>query len=117
MENEELNTKISVLAPDISLEQVVVSVARYYQIEQDFLFKVIKGPQSENLPRKIAMYLCQELTGAKLHEIAELFGLSSGGSVGFITHDIRKKCTVETRLAMNIEEIRKSIIGQKNLTP
>ncbi len=37
------------------------------------------------------MYLCQELSGVTLREIAEYFGLKHIGSVSFITHQIRKE--------------------------
>ena len=37
------------------------------------------------------MYLCQELSEAKLNDIAAYFNLGHVGSVSFITHQIRKK--------------------------
>ncbi len=36
------------------------------------------------------MYFCQELLDTKLIEIAAYFNLSHGGSVSFITHQVRK---------------------------
>ena len=107
-------SKLSVLSPDIEMKKVVKAVVDFYKVEADALFKVVKGPQSENLPRKVAMHLCQELTGATLGEIAILFGLVNIGSVSFITHQIRQKYIVNAKLGDEIEAITKSIIKQVN---
>ena len=52
---------------------------------------VIKEPTIGNEGRKLAMHLCQELSGVTLREIAEYFGLKYIGSVSFISHQIRKE--------------------------
>ncbi len=48
------------------------------------------GPQKGNEARKLAMYLCQELSAAILRGIAEYFNLGHVGSVSFITHQARR---------------------------
>lgn len=50
-----------------------------------------KDPKQGNEARKIAMHLCQKLSGTKLTEIMDYFGLSSIESASFITHQVRKK--------------------------
>jgi len=83
--------KIRVVQPNVSIGSVTKCVAQYYKTTEKELRKVIKGPMKGNKPRKIAMYLCQEVSGAKLREIALYFELKHIGSVSFITHQIRKE--------------------------
>ena len=83
--------KMNVLSSDIKMKQVVRAVAEFYKVEAEALFKVVKGPQNENLPRKVAMHLCQEMTEVMLDDIAKAFGLINIGSASFISHQIRQK--------------------------
>ena len=112
--DKEPKLKLGVLSADIEIKQVVRAVADFYDVEVEALLKVVKGPQNENLPRKVAMHLCQELTGVRLGDIALVFGLLNIGSVSFITHQIRQKCAESHKLGSEIEAIRKSIIKQAN---
>ncbi|NQZ10250.1 MAG: hypothetical protein HRT35_24120 [Algicola sp.] len=72
--------------------------------------KRTKGPQQENKPRKLAMYLYQELTGAKLNDIVTQFNLGNIGSVSFITHQIHKRVDKGVSFGREIERVTKSII-------
>jgi len=50
-------------------------------VSEKSILKAARGPGSKNIPRWAAMYLCQELTGATLQEIAKRFGLKRYGTV------------------------------------
>jgi flagellar motor protein MotB len=71
-----------------------------------------RGPQTENEARKIAMYLCQELTAAELKKIADYFNLGYAGSVSFISHQIRQKKRENKRFRRTVEGLIKSRINQ-----
>ena len=68
------------------MERVTKIVAKYFKTPEKKLRTDNKGPTKGNEARKLAMYLCQELSGVTLREIAEYFGLKHIGSVSFITH-------------------------------
>jgi len=71
-----------------------------------------KGPQLENEARKVAMYLCQQLTDKYLIDIAKKFNLKSTGSVSYTTHMIRNKKKDNKKFANKIDGLIKSIASQ-----
>ena len=73
----EVVNKGRIVQPDLSMIQVIKGVTSHYDILEVDITKRTKGPQQENKPRKMAMYLCQELSGAKLTEIVAQFNLVS----------------------------------------
>ena len=75
----------------LSMDAIIQLVAAYYKVDPAVLRAVVKGPKKGLLPRKAAMYLCQQLGGYPLAEIMKPFGLSNIGSVSFITTQIRKR--------------------------
>ncbi|NOZ10872.1 MAG: hypothetical protein GXP09_07540 [Gammaproteobacteria bacterium] len=87
----EAQEKGRLIRPDMTMALIVKGVARFFDTKPEILRKVIKGPQKGNEPRKIAMYLCQEMADVKLKDIAEYFNLNHIGSVSFITHQLRKR--------------------------
>jgi putative transposase len=89
---------------------VIKCVASYFELAPGEVTKRTKGPQQENKPRKLAMYLCQRLSGAKLHEIASQFSLTNIGSVSFITHQVRKRASEDNVYNREVEALVKSII-------
>ena len=64
-----------------STKQVVKKVAEHYKVSESSIYQAARGPGSKNLPRWVAMYLCQELSGVTLQTIAERFGLKRYGTV------------------------------------
>ena len=76
--------------PDLTITQVISGVADFYDVAMNEITRMIRGPQKVNHKRKLAMYLCQELAGAKLTEIAHEFNLSSLGAASHVTHNIRQ---------------------------
>ncbi|NQZ05556.1 MAG: transposase [Algicola sp.] len=104
--------KSKVIQPDLTIDQVIASVADDYKVSVEEITRLIKGPQKENEARKLAMYLCQQLAMAKLADIATAFQLGHVGSVSFITHQIRKRAKEDARLRQQIERLIKSIVKQ-----
>jgi chromosomal replication initiation ATPase DnaA len=64
----------------------------------------------ENLPRKVAIHLCQELTGSTMGKIAEVFYLGHYRSVSFITHEVRMRKQKETKLKGQLQAIIKGCL-------
>ncbi|NQZ05555.1 MAG: transposase [Algicola sp.] len=98
------------ITPNLTIDSVIVAVADFYQVErQDILFGE-HGRVEENLPRKVALYLCQELTGGNQAEIAEVFNLGHYCSVGRMTHEVRTRKQREPQLGSQIQEIIKKLV-------
>ncbi len=64
-----------------SIRKVVGEVAAFYKVTEKSIYQAARGPGSKNLPRWVAMYLCQEVGGVTLQEIAVKFGLKRYGTV------------------------------------
>ena len=109
--------KSRVVQPNLTMEAVTEGVAAYYSTNSDEIRKITRGPQQGNEARKLAMYLCQELSGAKLTEIADYFNLHHGGSVSFINHQIRKLNRKDKSFKRNVESLINSLIKQETCPP
>lgn len=57
----------------VDLERIVKAVADYYQVPENGLRHTARGKGKRNIPRWVAMKLCQEIGSAKLTEIANYF--------------------------------------------
>ena len=97
--------KAAVIQPIMPIESVVEGVSHYYKTNSDNLRAVVRGPTKGNEARKIAMYLCQEISAAKLVDIAAYFGLGNIGSVSFITHQIRKRKREDDSFKSEIDSV------------
>ncbi len=104
--------KSRVILPDLTMDKITNGVALSYGTCADDLKKLTMGPQKGNEARKLAMYLCQELSAATLREIAQYFNLGHVGSVSFITHQVRKMKDEVRGLRRRIDGLIKSIVKQ-----
>ena len=91
------------LRPQVS--SVLRDIATLYHVSEDSLLHGKRGKRNE--ARQVAMYLVRELCNKSLHDIAELFSLSSYGGVGAACSVIEKQLTVDRGLRRRIEQIRK----------
>jgi len=83
--------KSRMIQPNLSMPIVVQGVVAYYNTTPEALLKCSCGPQHGNEPRKVAMYLSQLLSAARLVEIIDYLNLHHYGSVGFTTYQIRQR--------------------------
>ena len=104
--------KSRVIHPNLTIKAVTTSVAVAYSTNLDDIRRVVKGPQKENEARKVAMYLCQELSAAKLREIAGYFNLAHAGSVSYVTHQVRKIRNEDRAFERKVEGLVNSIMKQ-----
>ena len=76
------------------MKQVVTEVARFYKVDEQSIYQAARGPGSRNVPRWVAMHLCQELSAVTLQVIARRFGLKRYGTVsttiGKLKHEFRE---------------------------
>lgn len=108
----ESEKKARIVQPDLTMGIVIDAVINAYGVTENDIRRIVKGPQNENEARKLAMYLCQELSGATLGEIAKYFNLSHPGSVSYTTHQIREKRRAILAFSRDLDRFIKSIINQ-----
>ncbi|MBV1882752.1 MAG: hypothetical protein KUG82_14025, partial [Pseudomonadales bacterium] len=109
--------KAAVIQPIMPIESVVEGVSHYYKTNSDNLRAVVRGPTKGNEARKIAMYLCQEISAAKLVDIAAYFGLGNIGSVSFITHQIRKRKREDDSFKSEIDSVILYVVREVTCLP
>lgn len=71
--------------------QIVSSVAREFKVSESSIYNAARGPGSKNVPRWVAMYLCQELSAETLQFIAQLFKLKRYGTVSTTVGKLKKE--------------------------
>jgi len=98
LEDESLEIKSKTLT-DLKFIDIVTIVANKYKKDTNDILKLQKGPQLENIARKVCMYLCQQLTGKSQKEIAKYFNLHNTGSVSYTTHMIRVRIREDKKFA------------------
>ena len=69
-----------------------------------------KGPKQGLLPRTVALYRCQQLGGYRLADIMCPFGLSTSGSVSFITTQIRKQRKENKECVQTLQQVKGYIL-------
>ena len=75
--------------PNVSA--ILKSVGRYYAVPQADLLISRRGRGAKNPARGLAMYLCQEIGGMRLSEIAEQFCIGGYASAGAAVRNVRKR--------------------------
>jgi chromosomal replication initiation ATPase DnaA len=68
-----------------------------------------KGRGASNTPRKVAMYVAQQVGDHRLSDIAEYFGLQHYGGVSSAISDICRRLRVEKHLGKQLKDIIKRL--------
>ena len=89
-----------------STKEVVSTVAAHFKVSEDSIYKAARGPGSKNLPRWVAMYLCQELSGVTLQTIARRFGLKRYGTVSTTIGKLKQEMLEDQKLANAVKKLR-----------
>lgn len=94
----------------LSIEQIQHRVVDYYKIQ----FKHLVGRRRTNeivVPRQVAMYLCRELTGDSLLQIAQAFNRSDHGTVMHACKQVKERmdqdCSLKRAVHYLIRELSK----------
>ena len=95
----------------LAIAAIIPLVAAYYNVALAVLTAVVKGPKQGLLPRKVALYRCQQLGGFRLADIMCPFGLSNSGSVSFITTQIRKRSKENKEFFHTLQQVQHNIIN------
>ncbi len=66
---------------NLPVRTIVIAVAEKFETIEDSILKATRGRGQKNIPRWVAMYICQETGGYKFAEIAKYFGLARYATV------------------------------------
>jgi len=94
-------------------QEVVTAVAAHFKVTEESIYKAARGPGSKNVPRWIAMYLCQELSGSTLQVIAKLFKLKRYGTVSTTVGKLKKEFETDPALEATARKLMRSLSKQR----
>ncbi|SEA24885.1 transposase [Alkalimonas amylolytica] len=98
----------------LSMDTIVQIVADYYQITPQSLLKAKRGIKSKNLPRWIAMKLCQDLSGERLPAIAKYFNVDHYSTVSRTVRRLNDELDMNGALLGEFDELNGK---SQDLTP
>ncbi|PCI76566.1 MAG: hypothetical protein COB20_10180 [SAR86 cluster bacterium] len=92
-----------------SCKQIISAVAKEFKVAEKSIYKAARGPGSKNVPRWVAMYLCQELSAVTLQSIAKLFKLKRYGTVSTTVGKLKKEFGLDKKLVASTEKLTKRL--------
>lgn len=92
-----------------SCKQIISAVAKQFKVSEASIYKAARGPGSKNVPRWVAMYLCQELSAVTLQSIAKLFKLKRYGTVSTTVGKLKKEFAENPKLLAATEKLTKKL--------
>ena len=92
-----------------SCKQIITAVAKQFKVSETSIYKAARGPGSKNVPRWVAMYLCQELSAVTLQSIAKLFKLKRYGTVSTTVGKLKAEFMGDPKLRAVTERLIKRL--------
>lgn len=89
--------------------KIISSVADTFNVSGSSILHAARGPGSKNVPRWVAMYLCQEAAGITLQKIAQQFGLQRYGTVSTTIGKLKDEFEENPPLVSCVENIRQQL--------
>lgn len=96
-----------------SCKQIIAAVAKQFKVSESSIYKAARGPGSKNVPRWVAMYLCQELSAVTLQSIAKLFKLKRYGTVSTTVGKLKQEFSVDPKLRAATDKLLKQLSKNK----
>ncbi len=87
--------------PEIAL--LIRNVATEFGVSEESILTGVRG--QENVPRWVAMYVCQEKGGHRLMGIARKFGLKRSGGVSSVVGKLRKAMLSDQELREKVNRV------------
>jgi putative transposase len=96
-----------------SCVEIVSAVAKRFKVTEESIYTAARGPGSKNVPRWVAMYLCQELSAVTLQSIAKLFKLKRYGTVSTTVGKLKKEFMENPKLQTASNKLIKELSKEK----
>jgi len=88
-----------------SMDEVIERVVSVFDVSRESIVRTTRGG-SNNVPRWVAMYLCQEVCGCRLVEIASYFGLKRTGSIPTTVGKLKRLMSKDKALMSLVNELK-----------
>jgi len=92
-----------------SCKKIVSAVASRFKVSEASIYKAARGPGSKNVPRWVAMYLCQELSAVTLQSIAQMFKLKRYGTVSTTVGKLKIEFEEDPKLLAKTERLARQL--------
>lgn len=87
-------------------KDIVEKTARHFRVDLDKVMVSTRGRGVNSPARSVAMYLCQELGGMTLQEIADRFELAGYASAGSTIRNVRQRIRDDARLSNDVTALQ-----------
>ncbi len=87
------------------LNEIVSSVSKLFGVDVNSILIGRRGVNSNNLPRWVAMYLCRDIGGYKLSQIASHFGLKRIGSISNTIAKLKSRMERDRKLVDKVSSL------------
>ncbi len=94
-----------------STAEIATAVGAAFDVLPSEICSSVRGRGRRNLPRAVAMYLCQSVAGKKLDKIASEFGVGHYATVSVTIRRLRATLDADDRLAQRVAEIEAMLRG------
>ena len=88
-----------------SMDEVIATVAGVFDVTQASIVRTTRGG-ANNVPRWVAMHLCQEVCGCRLVDIAKYFGLKRTGSIPTTMGKLKRLMGEDNKLMSIVNELK-----------
>ncbi len=89
-----------------SIEEIVKSVTKVFTVTPESILRAKRGGEN-NVPRWVAMYLCQEVGDYRLVNIAKCFGLKRTGSIPTTLKKLKTLMEADQGLSRKVKGMKK----------
>ena len=96
-----------------SCKLIISAVAKQFKVTEESIYTAARGPGSKNVPRWVAMYLCQELSAVTLQAIAKLFKLKRYGTVSTTVGKLKKEFVENPKILTVTTKLLKDLSKEK----
>ncbi len=88
---------------------MVEAVARYFKVAPNNILQAERGAGKKNIPRQVALYLCQALTGTTLVEMAAHFNVAHYSTVSKTIQRLKKEWQTDRAIANAINGLSQDL--------
>ena len=87
------------------MDEIIRQVASVFKVTQESIEAGRRGRAIKNVPRWVAMYLCQEKGGHRLIDIAKRFGLKRSGSIPTTIAKLKEELNTDKKLSRKLKAL------------
>ena len=96
----------------VTMDQIIGLVGQVFGVATEEIVTSRKGSGLKNQPRRVAMYLAQEIGDYRLNDIAERFGLAHYGGVANAIYRVKQELDNDRKLMKSVKSIIKRLDPQ-----